>query len=68
MLSENRALFVKAYTCNEMGFCFFLLTSGLKKPTAHAHLNRSLGPYIEDMFRSFDRGIRFFAVYNKRET
>ena len=34
----------------------------------HAHLNRSVGPYIEDMLRSFDRGIRFCADYNKKET
>ena len=42
-----------------------------KKRTAHAHQNRSVGPYImyiEDMLWSFDRGIGFCAVYNKRET
>ena len=38
------------------------------KPTAHAHLNRSVGPCIEDMLWSFGRGIGFCAVYNKRET
>ena len=38
------------------------------KPTANAHLNRSVGPFIEDMLWSFDRGIRFCAVCNKRET
>ena len=37
-------------------------------PTAHANLNRSVGPYIEDMLWSFDRGIGICAVYNKRET
>ena len=35
--------------------------------TAHAHLNRSEGPYIEDVLWSFDRGNWFCAVYNKRE-
>ena len=42
----------------------------LKEPntTPHAHLNRSVGPFIEDMLRSFDRGIGFCAGYNKRET
>ena len=38
------------------------------KQTAHAHLNRSVGPYIEDMLQSFDRGIGFCASYNNRET
>ena len=50
-----------------MGLCL----ASKKKPTAHAHLNRSVGPYImyiEDMLWSFDRGIGFCAVYNKRET
>ena len=52
-----------------MGLCFFLLNNiWLKKSTAYAHLNRSLGPYIEDMLRSFDKGIRFCVVYNKSET
>ena len=50
------------------GFVFLLNNNRLKKQTANAHLNRSLGPYPEDMLRSFDRGIRFCAVYNKRET
>ena len=43
----------------------------VKNPTAHAHLNRSVGPYtmyIEDMLWYFDRSIRFCAVYYKRET
>ena len=34
----------------------------------HAHLNRSVGPYIEDVLRSFDKGIGLCADYNKRET
>ena len=37
-------------------------------PTAHSHLNRSVGPVIEDMIWSFDRGIGFCAVHNQRET
>ena len=50
-----------------MGLCL----ASKKKPTAHSHLNWSVGPYImyiEDMLWSFDRGIGFCAVYNKRET
>ena len=56
---------MKAYTCSKWGS----VTFGLKKPTAHAHQNRYVGPYImyiEDMLCSFDRGIRFGAVYKNR--
>ena len=60
---------MKAYTCKINGSLFIVLTSsGLKKPTAHAHLKSSVGlyiMYIEDMLWSFDRGIRFCAVYKK---
>ena len=49
-----------------MGLC--LSSKQHLKPTVHAHLNRYVGPYIEDLLLSFDRGIRFCAVYNKRET
>ena len=58
---------MKAYTCNKWGS----VKSGLKKPTAHAHQNRYVGPYImyiEDMLWSFDRGIRFLRSLQKSRT
>ena len=48
-----------------MGLC---LSS--KQHLAHAHLNRSAGPYImyiEDLLLSFDRGMGFCAVYKKEK-
>ena len=54
-----------------MGLSLSLTTSGLKKPTAQAHLNRYVGThimYIEDMLSSFDMRIRCCAVYKKRKT
>ena len=42
-----------------------------RNPPSHAHLIRSVGPYImhiEDMLWSFDRDIGFWAIYNERET
>ena len=63
---------MKAYTCEiNGGFVYRLNSIRLKKNTAHAHLNRSVGPYImyiEDMLWSFDKGISFCELYNKRET
>ena len=46
------------------------VTSGLKKHSAHAHLNRYVGPYImyiEDMLWSFDRASGF-AQFTKNRT
>ena len=51
-----------------MGLCLSSKQHPAKKITAYAHLIRSVGPFImhnEDIFWSFDRGIRFCVLYNK---
>ena len=42
--------------------------SSLKKATAHAHINMSLCPYIDDMLCPLIGASGSCAVYNKRET
>ena len=46
MLNEDRAFCESLNLKLNVALFIGLTTSGLKKPTAHAHLNRSVGPYI----------------------
>ena len=52
------------------GFVYNLNNILLKKPTVHAQLNRSVGPYIEDMLQSFDSGLGFcpYSIKEKHNT
>ena len=63
MLSVDKSFLCKLILVIKLSFA-----SAKKKPAAHAHLNRFVGPYIEDIIWSFDTVIWFCAVYNKRET
>ena len=61
----------KFYTCNKI--VFYRLNNIRLKGTNCAcafkrelpHLNRPLGPYTKDIFRSFGSDIGFCSVYNK---
>ena len=64
---RRQGSFCKSLNLLLNGALFFLLNNiRSKKPTAHAHLNRSLGPYIEDMFRS--SGFVQIAIKEKQNT
>ena len=59
MFNVDRAFLQKLRLVNKWGFVYRLNNIRLKSPTAHAHVNRSEGPFIEDMLWPFDKGIGF---------
>ena len=70
MFSVDRVFFVKAYTpLNKWDFVYCLNNILLKKPPAHAHLNRSVGPYIMYMETCFGPliGALDFAQFTIKE-